>query len=135
MEIPQEENTVLEGHKKVMYAKGTDGTFDTHSYGSKAEEFATQIAVQEYELLAQACLADIEKGIASPIEYYRYKNRMDLPTLIAHMGMMSFRVKRHLKMKHFAKLNDTILRRYADVFSITLDDLKNFTPKTNDDNI
>lgn len=130
MEIPQEENTVLEGHKKVMYAKGKDGKFSTHPYGSKAEEFATQIAVQEYALLEQASLVDIKNGIASPIQYFMVKNRMDLPTLAAQAGIMRFRVKRHLKMKYFKRLNDKTLQRYADAFNIDINDLIDFKEHT-----
>ena len=55
-----------------------------------------------------------------------YKNRMDLPTLCSGVGMFSFRVKRHLKMKHFKKLNDEILKRYSNLFDISLKELKEF---------
>ncbi len=126
MHIPQEENEALEGTKKVMYAKDEKGHFTTYKYGSKAEEFATKIAVKEYELLEKECLEKIKKGISSPIEYFMYKNRMDLPTISSCVGMFSFRVKRHLLMKHFKKLNDKTLQRYADIFEINLQQLKDF---------
>lgn len=124
--IPQEENSTLNGQQKVMYAKNNSGEFSRVNYGSSAEEFATLTAVNEYKVLELECLEEIKQGIASPIKYFMYKNRMDLPTLCSAIGMFSFRVKRHLKMKYFKKLNDKVLVKYAEIFNINLEDLKSF---------
>lgn len=120
IDIPQEENKILEGQRKVMYIADEEG-FHTENYGSSVEEFATQTAVDEFELLAKESL---EKEDTSPIEYFMYKNRMDIPTLSSIVGMFSFRVKRHLKMKNFKKLNDKLLTRYSDAFNISIEELK-----------
>lgn len=124
MDIPQEENKSLDGHKKVMYAKDQDGQFITQPYGSQAEEFATLTAVQEYEWLEQEALNNIRQGLSSPIAFYMYKNRMDLTTLSRCVHRWPFIVKRHLKMKYFKKLSDQTLMRYAQIFEIELDELK-----------
>ena len=124
--IPQEKNSTLNGQQKVMYVKNNSGEFSRVNYGSSAEEFATLTAVNEYKVLELECLEEIKKGIASPIKYFMYKNRMDLPTLCSGVGMFGFRVKRHLKMKHFNKLNDEILKRYSNLFDISLKELKEF---------
>jgi hypothetical protein len=39
--------------------------------------------------------------------------------------MWKWRVKRHFKPTVFAKLNDKILKKYADAFAISVDQLKN----------
>ncbi|PRM96415.1 hypothetical protein CJ670_08840 [Arcobacter cryaerophilus gv. crypticus] len=109
-----------------MYAKNSSGDFSRVNYGSSAEEFATLTAVNEYKVLELECLEEIKKGISSPIKYFMYKNRMDLPTLCSGVGMFSFRVKRHLKLKYFLKLNDKILKKYSDFFDISLKELKEF---------
>ncbi|WP_228154234.1 hypothetical protein [Aliarcobacter cryaerophilus] len=124
--IPKEENSTLNGQQKVMYAKNSSGDFSRVNYGSSAEEFATLTAVNEYKVLELECLEEIKKGISSPIKYFMYKNRMDLPTLCSGVGMFSFRVKRHLKLKYFLKLNDKILKKYSDFFDISLKELKEF---------
>ncbi len=126
MNIPQEQNEVLEGQRKLMYAKDESGHFSTFKYGSKVEEFATKTAVEEYERLKDECLERIRQGIASPIEYYMYENRMDLPTLASIVGILQFRVKRHLKMPVFKKMNDKLLLKYAQAFNIGIDELKDF---------
>ncbi|RXJ85604.1 hypothetical protein [Arcobacter sp. CECT 8985] len=118
--IPKEENKILEGQQKVMYVADEEG-FHTENYGSSVEEFATQTAVEEFELLAKESL---ENKLSSPIEYFMYKNRMDISTLASVMGIFSFRVKRHLKMKKFQKLNDKLLNKYAIALNITIEELK-----------
>ena len=124
--IPNEENSTLDGHQKVMYAPNENGKFQTFNYGSNIEEFATKTAVDEYELLKEEALLDIKNGVSSPICFFMYENRMDLPTLASMVGMFAFRVKRHLQMKHFKKLNEKLLQKYADTFNISIDELRNF---------
>ncbi len=126
IDIPQEENSILEGHRKVMYVSDEKGEFHTENYGSSVEEFATKTAVEEFDLLAKESLKKIQLNEASPILYYMYKNRMDFPTLVSVLGMFSFRVKRHLKMKNFKKLDNKILNRYCEAFNISLEELKGF---------
>lgn len=126
VKIPKEQNSTLEGIQKVMYAPNENGEFERFNYGSNIEEYATKLAVEEYELLKEQALIDIKANISSPIAYYMYENRMDIPTLASVTGFFQFRVKRHLKAKHFKKLNDKILQRYADAFQIKLEMLKEF---------
>ncbi len=126
IDIPQENNSTLNGQRKVMYGTNESGEFQRINYASSVEEFATITAVQEYQELEKECLEDIKNDISSPIKYFMYKNRMDLPTLTSVVGMFSFRVKRHLKMKYFRKLNDKILQKYAEAFAIKIDELKDF---------
>jgi len=125
--IPQEENSTLDGQQKVMYALSDNGDFQKVNYGSSIEEFATLNAVNEYKILEQECLKEIKQGISSPIKYFMYKNRMDLVTLSSAVGMFCFRVKRHLQMKHFKKLSNKILKKYAEALCINIEDLKDFS--------
>jgi len=126
IEIPQEKNSVQEGKRKVMYAPNDHGKFKRYKYASATEEFATLTAVHEYEILQKEALEKIRAGVASPIEFFMYKNRMDIPTLAAVAGFFQFRVKRHLKAPIFQKLSDKILMKYAEAFNIKLKDLKEF---------
>ena len=124
IDIPQEKNSTLNGQQKVMYAPNDNGKFEKFNYGSDVEEYATKLAVKEYENLMSKSLEDIKNDISSPIEYFMYKNRMDLPTLASVVGMFQFRVKRHLRANIFKKLDDKMIQRYADAFQISLKALK-----------
>lgn len=126
IDVPQENNSTLDGQKKVMYGTNDNGDFQRINYASSVEEYATITAVEEYKELEKECLEDIQNNIASPLKYYMYKNRMDLPTLSSAVDMFSFRVKRHLKMKIFKKLKDDTIKKYADAFNIKIEDLKDF---------
>jgi hypothetical protein len=126
IDVPQENNSTLDGQKKVMYGTNDNGEFQRINYASSVEEYATITAVEEYKELEKECLEDIQNNIASPIKYYMYKNRMDLPTLSSAVDMFSFRVKRHLKMKIFKKLKDDTIKKYADAFNIKIEELKDF---------
>ncbi|MGB5920383.1 hypothetical protein [Arcobacter sp.] len=126
IDVPQENNSTLDGQKKVMYGTNDNGDFQRINYASSVEEYATITAVEEYKELEKECLEDIQNNIASPIKYYMYKNRMDLPTLSSAVDMFSFRVKRHLKMKIFKKLKDVTIKKYADAFNIKIEELKDF---------
>lgn len=122
--IPQEENKTTDGQQKVMYAPNDDGKFETFKYGSSVEEYATTLAVEEYNILMEQSKQDILSFKSSPIEYFMYKNRMDIPTLASVVGRFQFTVKRHSKYRHFQKLSNKVLLQYADAFDITLDELK-----------
>ncbi|MNY64298.1 hypothetical protein D3C86_2013870 [compost metagenome] len=50
---------------------------------------------------------------------------MDLTILASYVGLWKWRVKRHFKPEVFAKLNDKILKKYADAFDISVAELKN----------
>jgi len=122
--IPQDENKTTDGQKKVMYAPNENGKFETFQYGSEVEEYATTLAVNEYNDLMEKSKNDILSGKSSPIEYFMYKNRMDIPTLASIVGKFQFTIKRHCQNKYFQKLNNKILLQYADAFDITIDELK-----------
>lgn len=54
---------------------------------------------------------------------------MDLGVLAAYVGMWQWRVKRHFRPKKFKTLSETVLKKYADAFGISVDELKNFDGK------
>jgi len=126
IDIPDEGNSTLDGIKKVMYAPNNSGEFERYKYSSNVEEYCTKLAVEEYEILKEEAIEEIKQNISSPILYYMYTHRMDIPTLAGVTGLFQFRVKRHLKAEHFKKLKNNILQRYADAFQITINDLKDF---------
>ena len=85
--IPQEENSTLDGQQKVMYAPNDNGKFEKFNYGSDVEEYATKLAVEEYELLMKKSLENIKNNISSPIEYFMY---LPKPSLFQESGMFGF---------------------------------------------
>ena len=64
-------------------------------------------------------------GKASPIAYYMEKILMEVPMLAAYMETSKWRVRRHLRMSVFKRLKPEILAKYAIIFNISTDQLKN----------
>lgn len=124
-EVPQDKSSTYAGHKKVLYAKNAEGTYETvQSSGWAVEEAATLDAVEQYRLWANDAAAAVRRGETSPLMYHMYASRMDLPLLSQVSGLWQWRIRRHFKPHIFAGLSDSLLQRYADVFNIPLAELK-----------
>jgi hypothetical protein len=50
---------------------------------------------------------------------------MDISILSSYTGFWKWTVKRHLKPSVFKKLSDQKLQKYAEIFEISIDELKN----------
>jgi hypothetical protein len=74
---------------------------------------------------------DVANNKVSPIIYFMELNKMDLQVLAAYVGMWQWRVKRHAKPKIFKTLSESVLKKYADAFGISVDELKTSTVKIN----
>ena len=68
----------------------------------------------------------VKNNQSSPIEYFMYYFGLDLPTLAQQMGIAKRKVKKHMKPEVFEKLDDGILKQYADIFQIDVAALKDF---------
>lgn len=116
--------------RKLMYATDKDGNYTgVPSAGWEAENAATEAAWQEVEESLKETEADVKAGKASPIAYYMQKSLMDVAILAKYVGKWQWTVKRHLKPGVFGKLSDKVLQQYADVFGITVTELKSFGKK------
>lgn len=113
--------------RKLMYATDKDGNYTgVPSMGWEAENAATEAAWREVEESLKETEEDVRSGKASPIAYYMQKSLMDVAILSKYVGKWQWTVKRHLTPGVFAKLSDKVLRQYADVFGITVTELKSF---------
>ncbi|MBA4389760.1 MAG: hypothetical protein C0399_02330 [Syntrophus sp. (in: bacteria)] len=69
-------------------------------------------------------LEKVKKGELSPLAYHMNRHMMDAKVLAQYVGLPRWRVKRHLKPRGFNSLDDEALKRYASVFNITVEQLK-----------
>ncbi|MBK7763218.1 MAG: hypothetical protein IPI46_07565 [Bacteroidetes bacterium] len=127
-EVPQDKKKFKDGEnapKKVLYVTHADGSYvQTNSAGWEAENVALEQAWEEIDhQLAQEKL-NFEKGVSSPIAYYMTKNRMDIGILAAYVNKWQWQVKRHIKPSVFTNLSEKMLQKYAEVFNISIEQLK-----------
>ncbi|OOF36773.1 hypothetical protein [Rodentibacter heidelbergensis] len=124
-DIPQDDSKIFKGQRKVIYAT-QNGCYQTAtSNGWDTETFATEQAVEELQQLAKDALNAVKRGEKSPLFYYMYLNRFDLTSLAQATGFWQWQIKRHFKPNLFEKLSDKTLGRYAEVFGISIEDIKN----------
>jgi len=123
-DIPQDNSKIFRGQRKVVYAT-KDGNYQTATTnGWETEEFATEQAVEELNQLTAEALAAVKRGEKSPLFYYMYRYRFDLPSLAQATGFWQCQIKRHFKPRVFAKLSDKVLSRYAEVFGVSILELQ-----------
>jgi hypothetical protein len=118
--VPQEGNATLGGHRKAMYAKDANGRMVlAPSAGWEAEEIVTSHAVESLHQQAEQARERVKAGVSSPLEYWMYERRMDVPLLSQTSGFWQWRVKRHLRPEHFARLSVTQLERYSNALGVS----------------
>lgn len=124
-EVPQDQTAYYAGTRKAIYASDERGELTTvASTGWQVEEIVTGDAAFEYARLAQDALDRARAGKTSPLEFHMYDRRMDVPMLAETSRIWKFRIRRHFRPGIFARLDDAILRRYADALGISIDTLK-----------
>ena len=124
-EVPQEGNSTLGGHRKAMYARGTDGKLHiVQSAGWEVEEIVTKQAVDDLLRLTENARQRVLAGQTSPLEYHMYRVRMDVPLLAQASGIWQWRIRRHFRPAVFAGLSASLLATYADAMGMTVDQLK-----------
>lgn len=127
-EIPQDPSPLDKFTKEVCYAVDEKGNYTTGlSRGWQIKADALGITWEEaHARTANAC-EKVKAGEASPLLFFMELNLMDVGIVSAYTGFWQWTIKRHLKPDVFKNLSDKKLQKYADLFDVTIDELKNFT--------
>ena len=81
-DVPQDNNPILAGERKAMYAKDDSGHYVViPSNGWEVEETVTSLALEEYQLKREQAFDRASNGITSPLEYHMYANKLNIATL------------------------------------------------------
>ena len=130
-DIPQDESNLKSANMtEVLYVTDENNNYSTaNSIGWEAKKAALDESMALINERIQQAKEDVANNLVSPIIYFMEFNKMDLSVLASYMGMWQWTVKRHAKPKNFKKLSDSTLKKYADTFGISLDELKNFDGK------
>ena len=123
-DIPQDKSNF----KDLYYAVDDKGNYTTAtSTGWNPKIIALDNAMQDIHERSENAKHRVLNGEASPLEYHMEKNKMDVPLLSSYVGFWQWRVKRHFKPSVFKKLSSKVLKKYANVFDISLEHLKDIT--------
>ncbi|BDU24221.1 MULTISPECIES: hypothetical protein [unclassified Flavobacterium] len=129
--VPQDKSNLTKNNvKELLYATDENGNYTTTlSTGWEPKTIALSNSIDEINERISEAKQQVLSGEASPIVYFMEVNKMDLTILASYVGMWKWRVKRHFKPEVFAKLNDKILKKYADTFEVSIEELKNSITK------
>lgn len=126
-DVPQD-NTYLTNSviRELCYATDEEGNYTTvTSKGWEVKDIALQNSIQLIEERIENARQRVLSGEVSPVLYYMELNKMDVSILAAYAGYWKWRVKRHFKPSVFARLSNRTLEKYAQIFEITISQLKN----------
>lgn len=134
-EVPQDNANILEGKFEVVkYALDEKGNYTkVNSVGWEPENVVLEQAWDEIDAEIQAAAAAVKAGEKSPVYYYMIKNLMDAGLLSDYMGIAKWRVKRHFKPGVFSGLKESTHEKYARIFKISLQQLRNIEQEGNSD--
>jgi len=125
-DIPQDLSSLGKITKEVCYATDASGKYVTGlSKGWDVKITALDAAWQDIESRTAAAREKVLKNEASPLLFFMERGLMDVPILAGYTSFWKWQIKKHLKPNVFKNLSEKKLRRYAEVFNVSVDDLKN----------
>jgi hypothetical protein len=124
-EVPQDEAFLIEGKIRDMcYVVDKDGQYTrVLSKGWSPKNEAIRLAWDVIYEHAEETRNLVLSGKRSPIAFYMELNIMNLTLLANYMELPKWKVRRHLRMKGFNRLNAGLLARYAGALNITPEEL------------
>lgn len=115
----------------ILYVEKEDGKYGPIQTGS----YITSNFLDDYELkrkhLEDSLRKKIQSKEVSPIYYYMVLEDLTISELAARVNNRKARVKKHLEYGSFNSITSEILKQYADVFNVSVNDLiqlMNFPP-------
>ena len=129
-EVPQDQGALGKITKEVCYATDEEGKYTTQlSEGWDVKASALDVAWQDIGERVAEAKEKVLRGEASPPLYFMELKLMDIGVMAAYTGFWKWRIRRHLRPAIFHKLSDRRLQRYAQVFEVSVNDLKSMAPE------
>lgn len=126
-ELPQDPSSLEKYTKEVCYVVDEKGNYTTGlSSGWDVKISALDVTWSDIETKTADARQKVKSGEASPILYYMQLRVMDLEIISAYTGFWQWQVKRHFKPQVFKKLSDKKLQKYASLFEVSIEELKQF---------
>ena len=122
-EVPQDLGSLGKITKELCYATDDSGKYTTElSQGWDVKAGALDVAWQDIEERIAAAREKVLRREASPLLYFMELKLMDIGVLAGYAGFWKWQVRRHLRPGVFKKLSARKLRRYAEVFDVSVND-------------
>jgi len=124
-DIPQDNGALNKLTKEIVYAVDSSGNYSTElSTGWEIKTTALDVAWKDIEERIENAKQKVIKGEASPVLYFMELRLMEIGIVAAYTGFWKWTVKQHLKPSVFKKLSEQKLKKYAEAFNISVEELK-----------
>lgn len=125
-ELPQDPSVLDKFTKDLCYVVDESGNYTTGlSRGWEVKAAALDLAWDDIKERIEEARQKALKGEISPLLFFMELRLMDMDTLAGYSGFWKWQIKRHMKPSVFKNLSEKKLQRYAKVFEVSVDDLKN----------
>lgn len=132
-DVPQDE-CLFEGWREICYAVDDSGQYvSVPSAGWDPANIANIQAWEDIRAGLKEAAGQARDGTMSPLHYHMRKNLMDSKLLAGYARMAHWRVKRHLQPRVFNRLKPRVLERYARVFGLSVEELRDIPAITDND--
>ena len=123
--VPQHDEKLLNGIREIQYAVDENGNYiQVKSIGWEPKNEALKQAIQMQDEIIEDARQQVSEGEKSPVFFYMHLKQMDYSILKEYTGFSKLKLRKHSKAKHFDKLNDKVLKIYADIFKVSVETLK-----------
>ena len=124
-EVPQDVSSLGKITTEVCYATDSTGKYTTEqSRGWDVKIEALDVTWQNVENKIAAAKQKALNNEVSPLLFFMERGVMDVSILAGYSGFWKWQVKRHLKHRVFKNLSSKTLLKYAEVFNVTVEELK-----------
>jgi len=123
---PPSDNGITDGVDIVGYKVNDEGKYDLVSGpGWQPVNIVNRQAWREIEKHIERSKRKVTSGRVSCLHYYMIANQMDIGLLAAYTNQSRLRVRLHLLPFFFKRLGSSTLKKYGNLFQVSMDDLKN----------
>jgi len=127
-DIPQDDGALNKITKEIVYVVDNSGNYTTElSTGWKVKTTALDLAWEDIEQRIENARQKVVSNQASPILFFMELRLMDIGIVAAYTGFWKWTIKQHLKPAVFKKLPEEKLKKYAEAFNISIEELKTMT--------
>lgn len=100
--------------------------FDGKEWQQKREKKfdASELVMTKHSKELNDICQQILAGQLSPLAYHIQINLFDIKLLSSYTGIAKRHIKKHLKPENFNQLDEETLKKYAEIFEITIEELK-----------
>lgn len=127
-DIPQDDSALGKMTKEVVYAVDSSGKYVTGlSTGWEVKATALDVAWQDIEQRIETARQKVINKEASPILFFIELRLMDIGIVAAYTGFWKWTIKQDLKPTVFKNLSEKKLKKYAEAFNISVEELKTMT--------